>query len=326
MRDGAERTDVPYAWPSLLRPEGRARIAYLDLNHWINLAKASAGHPDGRRHRNSLDALRGLHRFGEVLLPLSATHYMEMTRIKSGRQRHDVASVMEELSGFDCLMNRTVVIRLELEAAFDELLGTQGRVFEAIPLIGNGALQALGMRGGLRVKDAAGVDVTERARLELKGGPRAFDAWRRQAERKLNWSMLAGPTEQEEPELRSEGWDPEKATAVSHERAKQEEEQSARLSEDDRWRRGRLRDVVGARYLALEVFEMLQEESARRDVGFAALLPSTQDARSGACRIPDSARLPLIYGPRPDHRGPGPDARLALYSRYPGRRAIPCLS
>ena len=259
MRIGAVRTDVRYAWPRLLRPQGEARLVYLDLNHWIGLAKAAVGHPDGRRHQDSLEALRGLHQSGQVVLPLSATHYMEMTRITSARQRHDVAGVMEELSGFDCLMDRMVVIKLELEAAFDELLGTPGRVFESLPLIGNGALQALGMRGGLRIRDASGADVTERTRLEWKEGPQAFDAWRLQAERKLNWSMLAGPTEQEEPELRREGWDPEKATAVSHERAKQEEEQSARLSEDDRWRRGRLRDVVGARYLALEIFETLEK-------------------------------------------------------------------
>lgn len=108
MRNGVARSDVEYVWPPLLRPTDIS-IVYLDLNHWIGLAKASVGHPDGDRHRDSLAALRELRQAEQVLLPLGSVHYMEMTRIKSARQRFDIAKVMEELSGFACFMDRTVV-------------------------------------------------------------------------------------------------------------------------------------------------------------------------------------------------------------------------
>jgi hypothetical protein len=42
----------------LVLPAPEARLVYLDLNHWIGLAKANTGHPDGARHRDALAALR----------------------------------------------------------------------------------------------------------------------------------------------------------------------------------------------------------------------------------------------------------------------------
>jgi hypothetical protein len=277
-------------WPRLLRPEAPVPIVYLDLNHWIGLAKADVGHPDGRRNQEALVALREFRAVGQVHLPLSATHFMEMARIKSSRQRHDVARVMEELSGFDCLMNRVVVIKLELEAAFDRLLGEVGQVFDPIPLIGNGGMQVMGMRGGFRIRDQAGADITEEVKARWPGGPDAFDVWGSEVERNLNWSFLAGPADgPEEEELRNKyGWRPEKATAVSHRRAEQEQEQATRLNEETRWRRGRLRDVVSGRYLALEVYSMLEEEAQRRGVDFPLLLPEPDDARRFTDSMPSA--------------------------------------
>lgn len=288
MRHGAVRTDAEYAWPPFLRPEASVAIVYLDLNHWIALAKASVGHEDGERSRPALRALRHLCASGEALLPLSATHYMEMARITDPRQRHDIARVMEELSGFACLMDREVVIRLELQEAFCELLGGMARLFDPLPLIGNGALQAVGRRGGLRIRDRAGHDVTDDTRAEWPGGPNAFDAWRLDAERQLNWSILAGPDDEEAPTLRRLGWNPEKATEVTHRRASQESEQAARLAEDPRWRRGRLRDVVAARYLALEIKSALDQETSERRIDFRALFSEPESARRFTDSMPSA--------------------------------------
>ena len=44
-----------YCWPRTLRRPSDLRIVYLDLNHWIDLAKAYSGHKDGRKHREILD-------------------------------------------------------------------------------------------------------------------------------------------------------------------------------------------------------------------------------------------------------------------------------
>src|SRR4051794_29037367 len=108
MVNGLTRpNDLPYLWPSrLVRPSGKARLVYLDLNHWICLARAATRHADGERFQDALDLLRARCRDGQVVCPLSSTHYMEMSAIGDERRRVDVAAVMEELSGFRCLIPR----------------------------------------------------------------------------------------------------------------------------------------------------------------------------------------------------------------------------
>lgn len=288
MKTGAVRTEVDYAWPPFIKPKPPVPIVYLDLNHWISLAKAAVGHPDGARSRPALDALRELHAAGQVLLPLSSTHYMEMIRIHSARQRFDVADVMEELAGFACLMDRTVVIRLELQEAFCRLLGERARIYSALPLIGNSGMQALGMQGELRIRDQEQQDVTDKVRADWPGGTEAFDTWRRDAERQMNRGLLKGPSEDEKQELREAGWSPEKAMEVTKKRAQQENEQATRLAEEPRWRRGRLRDVVAARYLALEIEATLNEESARRGIDFPSLFPEPDAARRFTDSMPSA--------------------------------------
>jgi hypothetical protein len=53
--DGSDRVEVDYIWPATLRlPVRPPKIVYLDLNHWITLSKALAGHPDGESHAEAL--------------------------------------------------------------------------------------------------------------------------------------------------------------------------------------------------------------------------------------------------------------------------------
>lgn len=45
---------APYVWPGTLRlPSQPPKIVYLDLNQWIEFAKAWAGHPAGAAHKIS---------------------------------------------------------------------------------------------------------------------------------------------------------------------------------------------------------------------------------------------------------------------------------
>lgn len=49
----------PLIWPLLLElPPADGLIVYLDLNHWIGLSKALAGHPQGAMHGDVLEACR----------------------------------------------------------------------------------------------------------------------------------------------------------------------------------------------------------------------------------------------------------------------------
>jgi hypothetical protein len=252
-RPGADRTDVEYAWPQrLLRPPPDVPIVYIDLNHWIGLTKAATGHPDGNRHLPALEALRT--RAQEIVIPLAAPLYMEMAGIRDPRQRFEIAAVMEELSAFRCLMTGPEVTTLELDAAVARIAGTRER-FGPLPLIGTGALQAFGKVGGLRVRSADGGDVTEEARRQWRGGPEAFDVFQAEAELTLDRAVLRGPTDAEVPQLQALGWDPTSAKRTAENRAEQQREHARTLDEDPRWRRGRLRDVVAARYIALEVYE-----------------------------------------------------------------------
>lgn len=215
VRAGAHRTDTDYAWPDALQPREHDRHSvYLDLNHWIALAKAEVGHPDGHRHRDALKALRA----ADAIFPLSAAHYMEMAGIRDPRQRHDIASVMEKLSGFICLMPRTVVIRAEIDAAIRSAVPGLKRLHAPIPVLGLGVLQAFGRNGGLQVKSPEG-DVTERVRRDWEGGPEAFDAWSADAERRLDRAVLRGPSDREAPDLERLGWDPTYARRIAEDRA-----------------------------------------------------------------------------------------------------------
>jgi hypothetical protein len=45
-------------------------IVYLDLNHWISLAKAATGHRDGSRFGEALDALR--QSLDRIVVPLGS--------------------------------------------------------------------------------------------------------------------------------------------------------------------------------------------------------------------------------------------------------------
>jgi hypothetical protein len=279
---GARRTDTSYARPdALLTGSDDRPFIYLDLNHWIALAKAAVGHRDGHRHRDALDRLRA----ADAVFPLSAAHYMEMAGIKDPRQRHDVAAVMEELSGFVCLMPRTVVIRAEIDASIRRLVPDLKRLHEPIPILGLGVLQAFGRSGGLRVKSPEG-DVTERVRRDWDGGPDAFDAWASGGERQLDRSVLCGPTDREAPDLEKLGWNPTYARRIAEERAQAERDHAKRLDGEPHWRRGRLRDIVSARYLTGDAEDALNEVMREHGIRLATVLTAPDLARSFTDSMP----------------------------------------
>jgi hypothetical protein len=291
MSNGVTRTDTPYAWPSnLVLPSNDANLVYLDLNHWIYLAKAASGHRDGKRHVPALETLRQASTNDQLLFLLSSAHYMEMQGIKSPRQRSDIAEVMEELTGFMSLVSRSVLLRLELEASLDQLTEPLRVPYAPVELVGPGIFHALGKVGGLRVKDRFGHDVTADTRARWPGGPEAFDRWQRDGELLLERSILRGPTDDEAPDLRARGWRPEVARQTASERAEQEQKQAEVLSREEggRWRRGRTRDVVAARFLFIELNEMLGSSLAARGVRLEEAFPTAAHSRKLTDAMPSA--------------------------------------
>jgi hypothetical protein len=271
MSSALHRTDVDYVWPEgLIRPQ--IRLVYLDQNHWINLAKAAVGRSTGRPFRDALAALREARQSGSAVFPLSLTHLMETATI-SRRQRVDIATIMEELSGFTTIVARTVLMRLELEAVLDAAAGPGPERYADVPVVAHGMPHAYGKSGRFRISNGRR-DVTEEVRAQV--GPEEFDRRIAQAEEDVNRGILRGPSgDAEEKELRAQGWNPEIAFAIGDDRAQSERDQARRFDDktllpDDPvdYRRERVRDAVRARYLALELLDMLNESLLKRGLNF----------------------------------------------------------
>jgi hypothetical protein len=266
-------------------------VVYLDLNHWIGLAKASARHPDGERYLPLLERMRAAP--PNLVFPLGSVHFMEMQGIADPRQRSDVTRVMEEASGFRTLTSAVTVMELEFEAALAALEGSTPRSPE-IELLGDGVLHAFGRKGGLQVYSPAG-DVTEKTRASWPGGPAAFDAFSRDADTQLARSVLAGPSDEDTPKLLAAGWDPLAARKVAEERAAQHEELRLKLNADPRFRRGRTRDLVSAWYLAQEALTTLTAAAARHPDAIRLISENRDVARSLTDSMPTGdAHISLV--------------------------------
>lgn len=282
-RVGAEHSGVRRIWPSRLIA-AESRLVYLDLNQWIALAKASTGHPDGIRWQAALNVIRA-QRDGWTYV-ISMPLIMELTGILRHSQREHLGEVIEELTDYACVMTLTTIAPLEFESSLAAFAPITER-FAPVSLLGHGIGQACGMRGRFRIRDRNGNDVTERSRLEARVGPAEFDRRIAEAERQLNRSVIRGPQSDDRArELRGLGWDPSVAHAGAERRAKQEREQAARLAADSRWRRGRLRDVIAARYLALEIEETREEALAAHGLQLSAIFEDVKQARAFTDSMP----------------------------------------
>ncbi|MER6289151.1 hypothetical protein [Streptomyces sviceus] len=283
----ARKQALPYAWPThLVRPQAGQRLVYLDLNHWISLAKAATGRRTGEIYRPALTAVQEASRSGKYLFPLSLTHYMEMAGIQDPRQRGDIADVMEDLSGFTTLLTNSHIVRLEVEAALDRVFSTDSPHLADLDLLGHGIGHAMGKRGGLHIRSASG-GTTEDARAAWPDGPEAFDAMLTDKRRHLERSMLRGPADSEVPELKANGWDPTVAKRGAEERAESERQLAARLDNDPQYW-NRLRDVVQARYMALEIIDAITQALIDRDKRIEDVITDKDSVRAFADCMPSA--------------------------------------
>jgi len=272
-------------WPPLLElPPDAVRLVYLDLNHWISFAQASTGHPNGIPFVETLKACKAAKLAGSAVFVLSGFHYMEMQKIKDPGQRRAVAHVMEELTGFASLMDRVVVMKLELDAMLDPL-ARQPSPWPRTPLLGKGVRHSFGQPSGVRIMGPNG-DATEEVRARV--GAEKFDEIVAQAELELDRAVLRGPADDEVENLRAIGWKPESAIQVAERRAAQERGLTPILDAETRWRRGRLRDVVAARELCTEFQDMLRRALAGRQLSLTKVISDQESARKLARSMPST--------------------------------------
>jgi len=283
---GAEDA-VPLIWPTrLVRGTPPPLLVYLDQNHWIGLAKASVGHPDGGRYVEVLAACRRAKRESAALFPLSGTHYMETIKISDPSRRANLALIMEELSGFATLASRSVVMRLELEESLNQITGPPSINGPTVPLLGWGVHHSVGFKANMGVFDSSD-NASDEVRV-LLGGARA-DELLTKARWEVERAMLRGPaTQDEETRLRAVGWLPDAAVRTAQKRAEQEAHQVGVLDQDPIWRGPRLRDVISARELMIELDSALQRSLAARGRTFGSVIREPAAARKFTRSMPST--------------------------------------
>jgi hypothetical protein len=284
-----ERMDTPAAqliWPPLLElPPADMLIVYLDLNHWVGLAQALAGHPKGAAHGDVLESCRAARSAGKALFVLSGTIYAEVQKIKDPMQRRRLAEVMEELTDFSTLVSRVVMMELEFSALLDPIAKLPNLLSKA-PLVGRGIRHAFGLESGFSIRGPSG-DETES--FCQRYGAEAFDAFMADATLNMERSVLRGPLDgDDENALRALGYEPERPAAVAECRAEQEREFKKMLDADPKWRRGRLYDLVSARELIIEFQKIRPRALEERGLALTDVMWDPESGRRLARSMPST--------------------------------------
>jgi hypothetical protein len=273
--------------------------------HWIALAKAHKGHPDGKRYVPVLEALLEARSAGRALFPISDSIFMETSQIRQHRQRQDLCNVIELLSGFLVVTSRSIVSAHEIESLLNDLVGPRTRPINTTDYLDWGVSRAFGMVGGFKVLDENGTDITEAVRRDHPGGIEAFDRFFAEAEVDLVRNALAGPTTEEEPYMRSIGWRGGYESDVGRRRAEQEREQQNLFVANPRWRRGRLRDVVSARELMIEINDLMVDGLGARGVALADVAADPEEFRAAFDSMPSfdvAVTIKVAYHENPSHQ------------------------
>ena len=247
-------------WPTTLHhPSRPPRLIYLDLNHWIELAKALSGHRDGKKHGPVLDACVSAVEDGKAMFPLSVYIYTEISKIANHRQRRDLRKVIELVSRHMVVTPLADVVSHEVEALLDKVLGPRPLPLNSTSYLDWGVERAFGKVGGLRIESPDGHDVTEQIRRAFPRGPAAFDRILLDAQLELNRRAIEGPTLREEPRLRDLGWDPESVVRIYEQKTSDELAQVRRFDRHPNWRVGRTRDAITAREAVIEIGDTFNE-------------------------------------------------------------------
>ena len=228
-----------------LRTADRLKV-FLDLKDWVAMAKARLGRPQFPHDARAYEALRAATAASQVIVPLTATTYMEVARISSLRQRTDLANVIAEISGFVAISGRSIVVDHQLRTALAARFG--GPPPAPIPVFGLGSPFAFGEQKTLvlRRKGGGAPDLPTALAREIETGGRVIG----------EYMMLRGPVSEDMPALRALGYRPEEVAKVEEARANRERELATMLK-DGTADPGRLSDIVHARYLYWELGDSL---------------------------------------------------------------------
>ena len=170
---------------------------------------------------------------------------------------------------------------MKFGAAIDALLGNDDSEGDGIRLIGQSAFWAFGMRGGLIIEGQEGQEAEQRLRYRL--GDLRFEQMIAHFNREMERALLTGPGEDEKAALRQEGDGGGRRAPVRSTRGsgpKVSADRRILLDQNPESRRGRLRDLLSAREVLIELNEMIARELIVRDMTkaeFTELLGGGED-------------------------------------------------
>jgi hypothetical protein len=238
MRHMRETSEYP-----LLSADNRECLTvYLDVKDWVALAKARLGRPEFSHDQAAYEALKAATASGQVIVPLSAMTYQELGRITSLRQRTDLANVIAEISGFVTITGRSVAMRHQVLAALAARYG--GPAPAPVRALGIGIQFATGDRRSFVLRGRHGVppNMPQVLLREIESSGRAL----------LEYMMARGPEPGDLSALRAYGYRPEAVAQIEQDRLRREQRLAA-MTRDGTTARGRLGDIVHARYLFWEI-------------------------------------------------------------------------
>lgn len=272
----------PLFWPTELRvPDGPPTIVHLDLAQWIRFGQVLQGRGDPT-YAELLEVVLEAVRVRRIQIVISGAQYSEVIKIKDPAQRRALARVIEELSDFNYLASHVDVIRLELQTTLDRLTGTRGLGWGPIDLVGRSALNVMGRVGGLRVMQD-GEDVTSSLLADDPSWVDRLAEMNRISERML----LHGPDDVEARELRADGYQPEQIEERVIGNAILEADWATQIK---KYRRTHFtRDLVIARYIRLELMELLVREQMARDIQMNDIFTTPEDGMRFLMSMPSSA-------------------------------------
>lgn len=170
--------------------EDRARIIYLDQHIWVSFLRGLKGRDQVAVE--TLEMLRSAVADGSVVVPLSVSHYLETWHRKDFKSRHQLATLMKEVSNYATLSPTQTLQPVEVERAVLQLIHPGWPAGIAPPrAVGHGVCHAFGSETG-RFRFVESLATGERP--EGKGAPQpesmanltlSGEAW--------EWMNLAGP-------------------------------------------------------------------------------------------------------------------------------------
>jgi hypothetical protein len=120
LRRAQDRIDRGERPQHLALPEDKAgfpKLLCLDLNKWIDLARAHYGRPDGAPFRTALAAVRKAVDLGRLVVPVTGANALEVMQPGDVERRRRLAAFMVDLSRNHSLVNDTAVIIPEMRHA-----------------------------------------------------------------------------------------------------------------------------------------------------------------------------------------------------------------